>query len=138
MFQGKISFCKTLFFIFFLQEMSAPDAERKLADAVKSLDPTQFEVYKTVADCAQERLKWESAPGSVNVPCLQFLLLGTAGTGKTHTAKAAITKVRHVFHELGAVLTVAFSGVAAANLGDGASIIDSIFHTNADDAKADL
>jgi len=33
---------------------------------------------------------------------------------------------------------LAFSGVAAANLGDGAGTIDSVFHTNSDDAKADL
>ncbi len=33
---------------------------------------------------------------------------------------------------------MAFSGVAAASLGDGASTIDSILHTNAQDAKADL
>ena len=35
-------------------------------------------------------------------------------------------------------MTLAFSGVAAANLGDGASTIDSVFHTNADNARADL
>ena len=69
---------------------------------------------------------------------LRLLLLGTAGTGKTHTAKAFIAKARHTFGRFESVLTLAFSGVAAANLGDGASTIDSIFHTNADDAKSDL
>ena len=36
------------------------------------------------------------------------------------------------------MLTVAFSGVAAANLGGGARTVDSIFHTNSDDAADDL
>ena len=33
---------------------------------------------------------------------------------------------------------MACSGVAAANLGDGAGTIDSIFHTNTADAREDL
>ena len=71
-------------------------------------------------------------------PALKLLILGTAGTGKTHTVKAAIGKVRQIFGCFSSVLTVAFSGVAAANLGSGACTIDSIFHTNATDAASDL
>ena len=36
------------------------------------------------------------------------------------------------------MLTVAYSGVAAANLGDGARTLDSVFHTNTDTATEDL
>ena len=36
------------------------------------------------------------------------------------------------------VLTLAFSGVAAANLGGGSRTIDNIFHTNVDEAQQDL
>jgi hypothetical protein len=122
----------------FVDEMSAPDAASKLSDAVQTLDPTQLEAYTTIADWAQQRYDWEQAPDSVSAPRLEFLLLGTAGTGKTHTAKAGITRVRHVFHNINAVLTVAFSGVAAANLGSGSRTIDSIFHTNTEDAAKDL
>jgi hypothetical protein len=122
----------------FVEEMNAPDAVSKLADAVESLDPTQLEAYQTIADWAQRRYEWERAPDSVSAPELEFLLLGTAGTGKTHTAKAGITKVRQVFRDFNAVLTVAFSGVAAANLGSGSRTIDSIFHTNTEDAARDL
>ena len=122
----------------FVEEMNAPDAVSKLADAVQSLDPTQLEAYRTIADWAQRRYDWEQAPDSVRAPVLEFLLLGTAGTGKTYTAKAGITKVRHVFQDFNAVLTVAFSGVAAANLGSGSRTIDSIFHTNTEEAAKDL
>ena len=66
------------------------------------------------------------------------MLLGTAGTGKTHTAKLAIQKARRTFESFESVLTVAFSGVAAANLGDGARTVDSVFHTNTDNASEDL
>jgi len=34
------------------------------------------------------------------------------------------------------VMTLAFSGVAAANLGSGARTIDSVFHTNQENAGA--
>ena len=46
--------------------------------------------------------------------------------------------MRRVFQHFSAVLTVAFSGVAAANLGSGSCTIDSIFHTNTEDAARDL
>ena len=36
------------------------------------------------------------------------------------------------------VLTIAFSGVAAANLGTGSRTIDSVFHTNRTDSTRDL
>ena len=66
----------------FVEEMCAPDAVSKLAAAVESLDPTQLEAYKTIIDWAQQRYDWEKALDSVSSPGLQFLLLGTAGTGK--------------------------------------------------------
>jgi DNA replication protein DnaC len=123
---------------YFVEEMCAPDAIFKLAASVESLDPTQLEAYKTITEWAQQRYDWEKAPDSVRAPELQFLLLGTAGTGKTHTAKAGVTQVRQLFHDFHAVLTIAFSGVAAANLGSGSQTIDSIFHTNSQDAAKDI
>jgi hypothetical protein len=122
----------------FVEEMRAPDAVAKLDKTIASLDPTQREAYKSIAEWAQLRHQWEIEPDSNLPPGLEFLLLGTAGTGKTHTAKAGITKVRHLFRDFNAVLTLAFSGVAAANLGSGSRTIDSIFHTNTDDAASDL
>ena len=58
-----------------------------------------------------------------------MLLLGTAGTGKTHTAKAAVMGARRVLGTFDAVKMVAHTGVAAANLGGGATTIDSLFQT---------
>ena len=47
-------------------------------------------------------------------PKLQLLLLSTAGTGKTHTAKIGITEVRIALGSCDSVLTMAFSRVADA------------------------
>ena len=47
------------------------------------------------------------------------MLQEKAGTGKTHTAKLA-AKARRTSGSFDSVLTVAFSGVAAADVGDGA------------------
>jgi len=41
-------------------------------------------------------------------------------------------------HSYDSVLTMAFTGVAAANLGTGSKTIDSVFHTNRADALEDL
>ena len=46
--------------------------------------------------------------------------------------------MRHLFEDFHAVLTIAFSGVAAANLGSGSQTVDSIFHTNSQDAAKDI
>ena len=62
----------------------------------------------------------------------------TAGFSKTHIAKVAIRQVRRLFGKYRSVLVLAFSGVAAANLGGGAQTIDSIFHTNEKNAAEDL
>lgn len=122
----------------FVNDMKAPDARTRLDAIVETLDPTQHEVYRVITEWAQKRYEWELAPDCISIPSLEFLLLGTAGTGKTHTAKAAITSTRLLFQNFRSVLTLAFSGVAAANLGSGSCTIDSVFHTNADDASHDL
>ena len=67
-----------------------------------------------------------------------MLLLGRAGTGKTHAAKMGITEVRLLLESYDSVLTMAFTGVASANLGSGARTIESVFHTNRADAVEDL
>ena len=113
---------------------------------VHGLDPTQKLIVDVMAEWAQKRKQWTSAysaPGSARrspplPPKLQLLLLGTAGTGKTHTAKIGITEVRIASGSYDSVLTMAFSGVASANLGTGSRTIDSIFHTNRADAGQDL
>ena len=69
---------------------------------------------------------------------LRLLLLGAAGTGKTYTAKVGITEVRLLFGSYDSVLTMASTGVASANLGTGSRTIDSVFHTNREDAVQDL
>ena len=110
-----------------MEDMNAPDARTRLEAAVQTLDPTQHEAYHIVTDWAQRRYQWEAAPNHASAPSLEFLLLGTAGTGKTHTAKSVITNTRLLFQNFRSVLTMAFSGVAAANLGSGSCTIDSVF-----------
>ena len=124
--------------------LNAACAGEQLAKDIQTLDPTQHLFYTIVSEWACERLRWRVKPHASQAlpaaapPSLRVLLLGTAGTGKTHTAKVAITKVRRTLGSFQSVMTVAFSGVAAANLGGGARTVDSIFHTNSDQAVEDL
>jgi len=103
-----------------------------------SLDPTQLLAFELVTEWSSRRLFWLERQPLVAPPKFRMMLLGTAGTGKTHVAKLAIRKARRTFGSFHSVLTVAFSGVAAANLGDGARTIDSVFHTNSENAAEDL
>ena len=123
------------------QEIHNPKAVADLERDAGRLDPTQRLVYEVLESWAQKHLSWRRRGQDDDLtapPFLRLLLLGTAGTGKTHTAKVAIRKVRSIFGRYDSVLTLAFSGVAAANLGGGAQTIDSVFHTNAETAFQDL
>ena len=53
------------------------------------------------------------------------MLLGTAGTGKTTTLKAALAKMRKL--KFGRVMVGAFTGVAASNVGEGARTLHDMF-----------
>ena len=91
-----------------------------------------------LVEWAGRRAAWRqalpAATGAARIgPSLRLLVLGTAGTGKTHTAKIAINEVRRRFLSLDSVVTMASAGVAAVNLGSGAKTIDSI-STNVGDA----
>ena len=102
---------------------------------INALDPTQRLVVEVIAEWAEQRAEWKKArlpkesrasstrepssasqavgvAGQALPPRLQVLLLGTAGTGKTHTAKIAITNVRLLLGSYESVLTMAFSGAA--------------------------
>ena len=125
-------------------EMNSAESAKQLRHEVDSLDPTQMLVYSHISTWAARRQSWlvdgqgaGSASGHPG-PELRLLLLGTAGTGKTHTAKLCMRYARQAFGRYDSVLTVAFSGVAAANLGGGSRTIDSICHTNAHNASQDL
>ena len=124
-------------------EMNNVASLNELQLEIGRLDPTQKLMYERIASWAESKQRWlhgrrNNAPGfACAPPVLRMLLLGTAGTGKTHTAKLAIRQVRRIFGRYGSVLTVAFSGVAAANLGGGSRTIDGIFHTNTDDSLED-
>ena len=111
--------------------------------AADGLDPTQKLLTEVLVEWAGRRAAWRealpAATGPARIgPSLRLTVLGTAGTGKTHAAKIAINEVRKRFQSYGSVVTMAFSGVAAANLGSGATTIDSIFHTNVASAADDL
>ena len=71
-------------------------------------------------------------------PALRLLLLGTAGTGNAHAAQVGVAEVRLLFESYDSVLTMAFTGVASANLGTGSRTVDSVFHADRDDAVEDL
>ena len=90
---------------------------------------------------AEKRIEWKILPvvaDPSHPPPLRMLLLGTAGTGKTYTAKAGITEARLMLESCDSVLTMAFACVAAANWGVGCKTNNSGFHTNRADAMEDL
>jgi hypothetical protein len=106
----------------------SPEAKAMLDAQVAGLDPTQLQVYDILNTWAEQRLAWRQRKiWTEPPPSLRLLLLGTAGTGKTHTAKTAISRVRHSLGSFSSVATVAHTGVAAANLGGGAVTINSCF-----------
>ena len=96
--------------------------------AAQELDPTQTLMAELIVEWAGYRAAWRQAlpaakgPDRIG-PSLRLAVLGTAGTGKTHAAKVAINEVRRRFRSYESVATMAFSGVAAANLGSGATTI---------------
>ena len=124
-------------------DMSRAEYAKELQREANKLDPTQKIVYEYISSWAERRQRWlADGDGSGSAsgypgPELRLLLLGTAGTGKTYTAKLCMRNARQVFGSYGSVLSVAFSGVAAANLGGGSRTIDSIFHTNEDGSCED-
>ena len=125
----------------FRSEMAAAPVDFR--QVVKDLDPTQEILAEVLMEWADLRVAWRQAlPATGGVPrigpALRLTVPGAAGTGKTHTAQIAINQARKKFGSYDSVLTMAFSGVAAANLGSGARTIDSIFHTNRDSASDDL
>jgi hypothetical protein len=63
---------------------------------------------------------------------------GEVGAKGMRAAEAGIERVRLSFRSVSSVLTMAFSGADAANLGSGSRAVDSIFRTNAADAVEDL
>ena len=71
-------------------------------------------------------------------PKLRLLLLGTAGTRETHTAKNTITEVRTILGSYEIVMTMSSTGVASVNLGTGARAANSMIHMNRSDAHEDL
>ena len=103
----------------FRSEMAARPGD--FSAVVKELDPTQKILAEVLVEWADLRMAWRQAlPAATGVarigPPLRLVVLGTAGTGKTHTAKIAINEVRRRFRSYDSVATMAFAGVAAANL----------------------
>jgi hypothetical protein len=126
----------------FIQESLSADAAAILATSVACLDPTQKVAYEVVTEWAADTQRRKERPFAdpkcEHVDPLDFLLLGTAGSGKTHTVKCIVQRVRQIFHTYDAVLACAHTGVASANIGGGASTIDSIFRLRGPEAGADL
>ena len=96
---------------------------------VSELGPTQTRVYTTIKSWAQQNAG--TAP-------LRLLVLGTAGTGKTFTLKCTVEAARAIFKSFNSVLMVAHTGVAAANMGGGATTINSVFKFASNNMEEDL
>ncbi len=101
-------------------------AKQRLQQRLCQLDPTQSMVHAWVKRWLGGRGAWRLgmiAPAQNH----QLLLLGTAGTGKTTTVRAAVEEVRTESGNFDAVIMVAHTGVAANNMGIGSFTIDNLF-----------
>ena len=108
------------------------EVEDRVAAIVDSYDPTQKRCYSIVTSWAQRRIANRSCAET-----LLFMTLGTAGTGKSHVIKGAAMRCRLLFRSFKSVRTMAPTGVAAANLGDGSCTIDSVFRTQSEEDLQD-
>ena len=78
----------------------------------QDLDPTQKLMVEMLVTWADKRLEWRQAlpaiaGASKTPPSLRLAVLGTAGTGKTHTAQVAIKEVRRRLKSYDSVVTMA-------------------------------
>ena len=83
----------------FRSDLHAPAFREDLLARTNSLDPTQRVFVDVVTEWAEERLTWREAGlghAPTKPPKLLLLLLGTAGAGKTRSAKTGATQVRWV------------------------------------------
>ena len=104
------------------KELMGASGAEKLRNAVATLDPTQRRVFDTLDEWASAKVARKDPERPV-----RLLVLGTAGSGKTWTIQAAVLQVRRKFRCFDSVLMVSHTGVAAVNMGAGASTIDSAF-----------
>jgi hypothetical protein len=98
------------------EECQASEQEHQRLVLGADLDPTQRLAFDAIKQWALQ-VAGSSAAGSTCTPPLRLLLLGTAGTGKTHTLRSAVRAARAAFGSFDSVLMVAHTGVAAANMG---------------------
>jgi DNA replication protein DnaC len=120
----------------FVTASMSPESVARHQGDVDTLDPTQL----LLVDAVRSWAKGVAAAGDGVTPVspLRIVMLGTAGTGKTLTLKSACDEARLLFGNYDSVLKVAHTGVAAANMGGGASTIDSAFKLAGDDFSNDL
>ena len=121
----------------FASECMGIHAKENLQQLLGLLDPTQSMVHAWVERWLHERGRWVlGMPAPANQQ--QLLLLGTAGTGKTTTVRAAVEEVRTQCCAFDAVIMVAHTGVAANNMGIGALTIDTFFKLAGENKEQDL
>jgi hypothetical protein len=122
----------------FIAATASAEGTKEYEERVAVLDPTQFRAFDAVRSWAEETALAERGDTGVIPPPVRMLLLGTAGTGKTVTVKCAVQAARLAFGEFDSVLMAAHTGVAAANMGGGASTVNSLFKLGGDDFTDDL
>ena len=105
--------------------------------ALESLDPTQRAFNNRVLAWARELVtvyqEVARTGRSRELPQLRTWLCGSAGSGKSTTLKTIVQHVRLLFQRAGVNATVeltAYTGVAAFNIGFGATTACSCFHVS--------
>ena len=115
---------------------NVPGADPGMLATLKDrLDPTQRAVHDRIEEWARGAYAPGEAPPGAAKP-LRLLVLGTAGTGKSDTIRAAVETVERALGP-GSVLRCAHTGVAAHNMGAGAETINSIFKIGGSDPAPD-
>ena len=116
------------------------EEREKQVKRLREMDPTQSMVYEWTKVWIDKRKNWKfgQLPPDYENDKHQLIVLGTAGTGKTTTVRAAVAEVRMDAQHFDAAIMVAHTGVAANNMGIGSTTVDTFFKLGGENKDVDL
>ena len=124
----------------FQTDCMTDEEKEKQKKRLREMDPTQSMVYEWTKLWIDKRKNWKfgQLPPDHENDKHQLIVLGTAGTGKTTTVRAAVAAVRMDAQHFDAAIMVAHTGVAANNMGIGSTTVDTFFKLGGENKDVDL